>query len=61
MSTKNAVITKMKEEMSKSSKLKMLSFDKKLPFDKAMEMREKQEESYKKAQFLKQLNIAMKN
>lgn len=59
MSNKRLIGFKAREEMQKSIKLAEIAVDLNLSFEKGKELKKKQDEAFKKAQFFKNLNRAM--
>lgn len=52
----NIIQKRMKEELYKSKNLRTLTFSDNISYDKGLEIRKKQDESYKKFLFFKNLN-----
>ena len=55
----NVIQKRMREELYKSKTLRSLTFSNNISYSKGLEIRKKQDESYKKWQFYKNLNKAM--
>lgn len=55
----NVIQKRMREELYKSRTLRELTFSDNISYDKGLEIRKKQDESYKRWQFYKNLNKAM--
>lgn len=56
----NKLYEYQKEQHEKSAKLRQLAIGERTPRDKATELRKKQDEAYKKYNFIKNLRGAMK-
>ena len=56
----NKLYEYQKEQHNKSVKLRQLAFDDKIPQNRVDELRKKQDEAYKKYNFIKNLRGAMK-